>query len=256
MPASIPIARRSGVVSAAVSVAGALLLLACSASPITPQRAADEGPPAIDLSPADGTVRTTVPAPAPAPAPSVPTVAEDGNRPGDVLLVGDSVLVLVLDDLAGRLRAPLRVDGADCRQLGAAVSGPCGGVPTGIRVDSGIDAVGAARAGEGTAPGSAVFVLANNASITRTELDAAMTAADGIDHVWWVNTRIEGFGRQDPNNRLLAELVDDDPRAGLVDWFAASEGQDWLADNVHPNDEGQEALAALIEERLRCRCTA
>lgn len=260
MPASILNARRSRPVAFAVpvvmSAAFVALLAACSGSPVSVDRA-QEDPPRPVLTPENGTVRTTVVAPTttasrPDPSDGVP----DGDELRDVLLVGDSVLVLLLDDLAGRLRSTLQVDGADCRQLGAAVSGPCGGVPAGTRVASGLEALASTRDRERAAPDAAVFVLANNATITREELDAAMVASSGIDHVWWVNTRIVGFGRQDLNNRLLDELAAQDPRAGVVDWFGASDGEEWLTDNVHPNEAGQEALAALIEDRLRCGCTA
>ncbi len=176
-----------------------------------------------------------------------------------MLLVGDSVAALVADDLARRLRPELHVDGVDCRRLDQPIVGPCGQVDTGVEVDDGVttvtDAV-EALAAEGIVPDSAVFVLADNSSITRSELDAAMRSAAGIDHVWWVNTRIEGYGRQDENNRLLDELAADDPRAGVVDWFTASAGEDWLTDHVHPNDAGQAALADLIVDRLLCACTA
>lgn len=239
-----------------MSAAFLVLLAACSTSPVTVDRAEGDAP-RPRLAPENGTVRTTVLAPTSSdPRPGPGDGAPDGEQLGGVLLVGDSVLVLLLDDLAGRLRSTLHVDGADCRQLGSSVTGPCGGVAPGTRVASGLDALASIRAGEQVQPDAAVFVLANNATITREELDAAMAASAGIDHVWWVNTRIIGFGRQDLNNRLLAELAERDPRAGVVDWFGASEGEEWLADNVHPNDEGQAALADLIEDRLRCRCTA
>lgn len=177
----------------------------------------------------------------------------------DLLFVGDSVLVLIADELAGRIEGTLHIDGADCRRLDRAVTGPCGGVPSGVDVDSGLDAVRAAvadLAAEGIVPDAIVLVLANNASVGRPDLDAVMEATAGIPHVWWVNTRIEGFGRQDPNNRALAELAAADPRAGVVDWFTASAERDLLADNVHPDEAGQAALAQLIRDRLRCGCTA
>lgn len=186
-------------------------------------------------------------------------VAPLSAGPRDVLLVGDSVLVLVADDLARRINATLHVDGADCRRLDRAVIGPCGGVPSGVQVSDGVTAVrNAVRvlADEGVVPDAAVFVLANNSSITEADLADVMDATATIPHVWWVTTRIDGFGRQDPNNRMLASLADSDPRAGIVDWFEASAGRDWLSDNVHPNEVGQTALARLISDRLDCGCTS
>ena len=198
------------------------------------------------------------------PATSSSTSSQETGRstPGPtvrhVLLVGDSVAVIVADELARDLRAELHVDAVDCRRLDRPIVGPCGQVPAGVEVDDGVSALARAvddLAAAGIVPDAAVLILADNSAVTRSDLDAAMRAAAGIAHVWWVNNRT-GFGRQDPNNRLLDQLAADDPRAGVVDWFSASEGQDWLADNVHPNDAGRTALARLIADRVRCACTA
>ena len=194
-----------------------------------------------------------------APTSSVPAAGRRGDPSQHILLVGDSVGALVSDDLAQLLRSELHTDAVDCRRLDRRIVGPCGEVAAGVSVDDGVSAVTDAvdaLAAEGIVPDAAVLILADNSSITRAELDAAMRAAGSIDHVWWVNTRIDGFGRQDPNNRLLDQLAADDPRAGVVDWFAASAGQDWLSDHVHPNDAGQAALADLIVDRVLCGCTA
>lgn len=229
-------------------VAGAATVVACTAAqePTVQGAMTTTTRPVPDLNPEAGTVRTTVAG-----------VGDDaGALPDDLLLVGDSVLVLVADDLAERIDATLRVDAADCRRIDQAVSGPCGGVPEGATIASGLTAILDAREGERTPPGAAVLVLANNSTITRDHVDAVMEATAGIDQVWWVNARIQGLGRQDLNNQVLAELVETDPRAGLVDWYGASEAQSWLADPVHPNEDGQTALAELIEDRLVCGCPA
>ena len=42
------------------------------------------------------------------------------------------IKVLVADDLAASLDAPLVVDAVDCRRLDRGFEGPCGGVPAGI----------------------------------------------------------------------------------------------------------------------------
>ena len=180
------------------------------------------------------------------------------DRP--VLLVGDSVLVSIADDLAGVADAALHVDAVDCRTLAEELDGGCGGVPAGATIDSGLDAVEGAidlvapTEGAGRA-GVAVLVLANNATFSPEDLDAAMAATGGAHRVWWVNARIEGFGRQDINNGLLEDLAARDPRAGVIDWFGASEGHDdWFTDHVHPNDEGQARLAELIADHLSCDC--
>lgn len=202
-------------------------------------------------SPHDGVLRARIEATPVADPRSTADSSTAGPVADDIVLVGDSVLVLVADELAGLLDATLHVDAADCRTLARPVTGPCGGVPAGVTVDSGLDALERSLAGRAEPPDAAVLVLANNASVDAGQLDAAMAASSGIDRVWWVNTRIDGFGRQDSNNRLLDELAARDPRARVVDWFSASEGEGLLADNVHPNDVGQRRLARLIAGHLR-----
>lgn len=181
-------------------------------------------------------------------------------RPGDVehevLLYGDSVALLVADDLAAELDAPLVVDAVDCRRLDRGFTGPCGGVPGGTDVASGLAGLAmAASMLDDPATAVAVVVIANNAAVEAGDLEAAMAVLEPLPRVWWVTARVDGRAWQDPNNQLLAELAERDPRAGVVDWFAASDGQDWLVDNVHPGEEGQDALADLVSTHLRCDCT-
>lgn len=186
-------------------------------------------------------------------------IGERADDLDDVMLVGDSVMVLVADDLGNEVDATLHVDGADCRRLDRTIVGPCGAVPPGTEVSGGVEAVSVATTSLtdlGIVPGAAVLILANNAAVDASDLDAAMAATGDIPRVWWVTTRVADHGYQDPNNGALFDLAARDPRAGVIDWYAASEGHpEWLADGVHPNDAGQAALAALIAEHLRCDCT-
>ena len=202
----------------------------------------DPGP--VVPPPTDGALRTRIDA--------TGTKAEAAGDADDVLLVGDSVLVLIADDLAAELEGTLHVDAVDCRELADPSGGGCGGVPEGVTIDSGIEAItrALAEADRESLPDAAVLVLANNATLTAEDVDAAMGAAAGIERVWWVNARIDGFGRQDLNNAVLDELAARDPRAGVIDWFEASEGQEWFADHVHPNETGQRALAHLVAKNL------
>lgn len=187
--------------------------------------------------------------------------AGDGGEPfvGEILVFGDSVARLLVDDLARALPDALVVDAVDCRRIDRGFVGPCGGVPAGVARDSGLADLARVSddlARAGVAPDGAVVVLANNSSLLDAELDAAMATLGAVPHVWWVNTRIVGFGRQDPNNRALAALAARDPRATVVDWFAASEGRDWLHDHVHPNDAGQAAMASLVADAIECTAVA
>lgn len=226
-------------------------LAACSsgAEVAAPETVVTAPPTTVRTVPAavGGTLRADVPPP-------------DDPRPGalehEVLLYGDSVALLIADDLAADLDAPLVIDAVDCRRLDRGFRGPCGGVPDGDEVASGLAGLGPAAAMlDDPATAVAVVVIANNAAIEAADLDAAMAALGALPRVWWVTTRVEGRGWQDPNNQLLADLAARDPRADVIDWFAASEGQGWLVDNVHPGDEGQAALADLVAAHLRCDCT-
>ncbi|MFP5322436.1 MAG: hypothetical protein ACLGIC_11400 [Acidimicrobiia bacterium] len=182
--------------------------------------------------------------------------ADEASADAELLLFGDSVAVLVADDLARELDRPLVVDAVDCRRLDLAFTGPCGGVPADEAVDRALDDLAPAVAQlEDPAAATAVVVLANNAALRADDLDAAMAALAPLPRVWWVTTRVGGRAWQDPNNALLVDLARRDDRARVVDWFAASDGQPWLADHVHPGDEGQAALADLIAAHVRCDCT-
>jgi len=174
----------------------------------------------------------------------------------ELLLFGDSVAVLVADDLAAELDRPLVVDAVDCRRLDLGFDGPCGGVPAGVDVPPALDDLApAVDALDDPASAAAVVVLANNAALQPGDLDAAMAALVPVPRVWWVTTGVEGRAWRDPNNALLADLAARDPRAGVVDWRAASEGRGWTADHVHPDEEGQVALADLVADHVRCDCT-
>lgn len=252
MPAHLPtrgpaLAVRRLVILAAVAVA----VTSCGAEP-GGTVAAGEEPMSTTAAPertvptaTDGSLRTHVPAVEPA-----------EELIGEVLLYGDSVALLLADDLATSLRAPLTVDAIDCRRLDAGFDGPCGGVPAGTEVASGLqDLARAANELEQPSSSVAVVVIANNAALRADQLDAAMATLGDVPRVWWVTARVGGRGWQDPNNALLAELAANDERAGVIDWFAASEGEDWLTDDVHPDDEGQAALAELVTAHLECDCT-
>lgn len=189
--------------------------------------------------------------------PDQPVVQQRVDRGGDytVLFVGDSVLVSVSDDLAARVDGNLVFDAVNCRQLGNYVSGGCGGGSGGI--SSGLDAIEDAMdevAFGDEPPDVAVLVLVNNSSVTPEELDEAMELLAGVPRVWWVNARIDGFGRQDLNNLALEDLTRRNPRAEIIDWFSESDDPDLFRDHVHPNEEGQRRLADLIGDHLACDC--
>lgn len=198
----------------------------------------------------------TVPEPVDGALSTYVEASQEEPPPAELLLFGDSVTVLVADELARELDGPLVVDGVDCRRLDLGFEGPCGGVPSGTDVPAALDDLApAVERLEDPATAAAVVVLANNAALAAPDLDAAMATLRPVPRVWWVTTRVAGRGWQDPNNALLADLAARDPRAGVIDWFAASESHDWLADHVHPNDAGQAEFAELVAAHVRCDCT-
>lgn len=194
----------------------------------------------------DGALRARVPEPAGYP---------DDFPDLETLLFGDSVALLVADDLARASRAPLTVDAVDCRRLDAGFTGPCGGVPAGAPVASGLaDLVEVATGLEEPGRTVAVVIIANNAALERGDVEAAMDALGDLHRVWWVTARV-GRGWQDANNELIAQVVPRRDNGGVIDWYAASTGHEWLADHVHPDETGQAALADLVTEHLDCDCT-
>lgn len=228
-----------------VALLGAVLLGACggASGPAAADERRDESPPEP--------VRT-VPEPVAGALHTYVEAAPETDPPGEVLLFGDSVTVLVADELARALDHPLVVDGVDCRRLDLGFDGPCGGVPAGTEVPPALeDLAPALDLLEDPADAAAVVVLANNAALAAPDLDAAMAQLLPVPKVWWVTTRVDGRAWQDPNNALLVDLAARDPRAGVVDWFAESDGHDWLADHVHPNDAGQAAFAELVAAHVR-----
>lgn len=245
-------------VAPALATASILVVLAActeddpavASGPTSVSAAISTVPPRVVAAPTDGALRVSLAA------------VDDGDvvdptGPEGVLLFGDSVAVLIADELASELSGELHIDAVDCRRLDLGFEGPCGGVPPGTAVPAGLESLErtvADLADGGSLVDAAVVVLANNAALSADDLGAAMVTLDGVPRVWWVTTDVEGRGWRDPNNALLRDLAERDERAGVVDWFTASEQQDWRADHVHPDEEGQAALAQLVADHLRCDC--
>ncbi len=189
----------------------------------------------------------------------VPATLQPGDDPDVVLLFGDSVARSVAEPVVDLLASTVVVDAVDCRKLQESFVGPCGTVASGTRVPAGLDSLADLMddlRGEERVPDVAVIVQANNSNLTADVLDEAMALLPDVDRVWWVTARIDGFGRQDPNNALLADLAAGDERIGVIDWYDLAAGRDdVLRDHVHPNDLGRQLLADLIVAHVRCDCT-
>ncbi len=155
-------------------LAVAVLASACGDDQPTVATPPPTAPPSTVLAAA---VPRTVPPPVDGALRADLTGAPAADGPAEVLLFGDSVSVLIADELAADIDGRLHVDGVDCRRLDIGFTGPCGGVPAGTSVPSGL--VGLRRTVDeldqaGEAPDAAVLVIANNAALHADDLDAAM----------------------------------------------------------------------------------
>lgn len=170
------------------------------------------------------------------------------DPPHEVLFVGDSVLVSIEDELDRQGEVEADVYAVECRALESPAYGPCGSVPAGTTITSGLDAVSEAL-DEHPDPDAIVLVLANNSRVTDEAVDEAMALVPNDRPVWWVLPLVDREWEQD-NVDTLRAAQRRHPAIGIIDWPALARGKPWLRDEVHPNDTGQQALASLIINRL------
>jgi hypothetical protein len=170
------------------------------------------------------------------------------DPPNEVLFVGDSVLVSIEDELDQQGEVEADVYAVECRALESPAYGPCGSVPAGTTITSGLDALSEALV-EHPDPDAIVLVLANNSLVTDEAVDQAMALIPPDRPVWWVLPLVDREWEQD-NVDTLRSAQKRYPAIGIIDWPALARGKPWLRDEVHPNDIGQQALAGLIINRL------
>lgn len=101
--------------------------------------------------------------------------------------------------------------------------------------------------------GQVVFVhLGSNGPPRASEIDALMEALAGVQHVRFVNVRVNRKW-EGPTNQTLADgAARHAPKAQLVDWYAFSaEHRDWFqSDGTHVKGPGAEAYANLLASYL------
>jgi peptidoglycan/LPS O-acetylase OafA/YrhL len=164
----------------------------------------------------------------------LPRAASGRASPGDrrVLLVGDSVVLAVYKAVAKKI-GPVTVDAAIGRSVGEGVS-----VLRDRRATNSL--------------GDVVIVdLGNNGRLTPDLFQAAMKAMASVPLVVWVNLTVPREW-EGPNNRAIANGVQQYPNARMVDWHSASTGNPDLFwdDGYHPKGPGAKLFASLLAAEL------
>jgi len=217
-PSYLPVDEVSGVIVGGAPSATAV------AQPASPAPAPPSASPSHDAG-ASG-------APGPAATP-LPTPVVTAAPVGDVLAVGDSMLVATAPTLADAL-GRVEVDASIGRQ-----------------VDEGIEILEARRKA-GTLPNVVVLNLGVNGPLYKAQFERAMAAVDGVDLVLWVTVNVPRPW-EEHTNTVIAQLVPRYANARLVDWQAASNGRKDLfwKDGYHPRPEGAQLYADLIVAAVR-----
>lgn len=217
-------------------VAGAGLLAACSST-----ARSDDGPRSRPLG-----------------VPEVPSGGSVQEEITSVVVVGDSITEgsepLLVATLEGAGVEDVRIEGEASRRI--EVGNGKGSAPL-----SGVNTVYTLLA-EGADPSAWVIQLGTNDVGSYADADAYGELIDSIltmlpprTPVVWVNTYREQY--LDDTilfNSVLDERLGDRDNAVVADWFsvAAAEDQSVLrSDNLHPNDNGQRALALLVVAALQ-----
>jgi len=113
--------------------------------------------------------------------------------------------------------------------------------------EAGIGVVQADRAA-GTLGRVLVVELGTNGTVTSSDVDSMMQAAQGVARVVFVNVCVPRSWEAGDNAVLAAAVAQYPGVAVLADWYSlASLHPEWFtADQVHLNPTGAAALAALI----------
>ncbi len=197
----------------------------------SPAAAPLSGPTALATSPT-ATPVSTVPSGAVATAPTASTTTTTTAPvpvPGPVTAVGDSIMLDIQPELTTDL-PDVTVDGLVSRQF-----------------EAGIGVVQADRAA-GTLGRVLVVELGTNGTVTSSDVDSMMQAAQGVARVVFVNVCVPRDWAAGDNAVLAAGVARYPGVAVLADWNAlATPHPEWFtADQVHLNPTGAAALAALI----------
>jgi peptidoglycan/LPS O-acetylase OafA/YrhL len=94
-----------------------------------------------------------------------------------------------------------------------------------------------------------IIELGTNGSFNTKQLRRLLTSLDDVQQIVLVNTRVPRKW-QDTVNSALTKVALDFPKATIVDWYSASEGNNsyFYNDGVHLRREGAEVYASLVAE--------
>ncbi len=150
-----------------------------------------------------------------------------------ITAIGDSVMVDVAPHLE-KLLPGILVDGQIGRQLSQA------------------QAVVDKLKAEGKLGKRVIIELGTNGAFTKKQLESLLHSLGDVDQIFLVNTRVprpwEGVV-----NSTLAEVAQSFPKTTLVNWYAASEGQNgfFAPDGVHLGTQGAQFYASLLVKALQ-----
>ena len=184
---------------------------------------------------------------------SIAALSGCGNRatvdaPATAVLVGDSILVGAAQEVTAALQREqwtVHIDAVG----GTAITGTPPVVNWPQRVDSLV---------REHQPDVVVVELGTNGcgwcARNTDGIDAIMKPLRSVERVYWVNVREGAITPEDPPqmNDAIERAADRWPNLHVIDLNKHFDGRnDWLqADQLHPNQRGNEELAKLIEEEL------
>ncbi|RAP74939.1 acyltransferase family protein [Paenibacillus montanisoli] len=152
--------------------------------------------------------------------------------PGSVTVIGDSIILDAKPYLEELVKG-IVVDGKVGRQMSEA------------------DDVALELKRQNKLGQTVIIELGTNGSFSEKQLNGLLTAIGSGHKVILVNTRVPRKW-QDVVNDMLAEKVDRTPGLSLIDWYAASKGQDdfFGKDGVHLKKDGAKFFAQLLADSL------
>ncbi|WP_308637972.1 acyltransferase family protein [Paenibacillus silvisoli] len=152
--------------------------------------------------------------------------------PGSVTVIGDSIILDAKPYLEALIKGVV-VDGKIGRQMSEAD-------------ELALELKGQNKLGE-----TVIVELGTNGSFSEKQLNALLTAIGSGHKVILVNTRVPRKW-QDVVNGMLADKVSRTPGLSLIDWYAASKGQEdfFGKDGVHLKKTGAKFFAQLLADSL------
>ena len=195
---------------------------ATTAKPTTTSSSSTSTTAAVSTTTAATAAPTTTAAPAP---PATPTVPQ-----GNVLAVGDSVMLAAQQALNDAGGGRVWVDAAVARQ-----------------VDDGLDVLQRYRDNGSLASVAAVVVhLGTNGPLRPHQLDRLLMIVEGVPRVVLVNVRVPKEWEGESNATIHAG-ASRTPATRLADWYGVSAEPGMVGDDgVHPSRSGARAYAAAI----------